>query len=120
CSGYVRVRHTCIYSVLLSDANVDHCGNLPNLVRQGFKGPVYCTPATRALSAVMLGDAAKIQEQDPPYLNRNRDKGDPKVEPLYDGRDVYRTLLQFKAVPYDKPEVIFKGIEQTYVEAGHS
>src|SRR4029077_3564394 len=92
-----------IDAVLLSHAHIDHCGNLPNLVRQGFTGPIYCTPATRALAAVMLGDAAKIQEEDAAYLNRRRSKGEAKVEPLYDGRDVFRTLLKFQAVPYDAP-----------------
>ena len=87
-------------AVLLSHAHIDHCGNLPNLLRQGFAGPVYCTPATRALVAVMLGDAAKIHEEDAAYLNRKRPKGEPRVEPLYGGRDVYRTLLRLKAVPY--------------------
>src|SRR6478736_9224195 len=89
-----------IDAVILSHAHVDHCGNLPNLVRRGFAGPIYCTPATRALAAVMLGDAAKIQEEDAIYLNRKRGKGEPKVEPLYDGRDVYQTLLRFKAINY--------------------
>src|SRR6516225_9262248 len=74
-------------AVLLSHAHIDHCGNLPNLVRQGFKGPIYCTPATRALAAVMLGDAAKVQEEDAEYLNRRRARGEPKIEPLYDGKD---------------------------------
>src|SRR3989454_12846721 len=83
-----------IDAVVLSHAHIDHCGNLPNLVRRGFAGPIYCTPATRALAAVMLGDAAKIQEEDAAYLNRRRPKGEPRVEPLYDGRDVYRTLLR--------------------------
>ncbi len=92
-----------IDAVLLSHAHIDHCGNLPNLVRQGFAGPIYCTPATRALAAVMLGDAAKIQEEDAAYLNRKRVRGEPQVEPLYDGRDVYRTLLRLQAVPYDTP-----------------
>ena len=92
-----------IDAVLLSHAHIDHCGNLPNLVKQGFAGPIYCTPATRALAAVMLGDAAKIHEEDAAYLNRQRDKGEPKIEPLYDGRDVYRTLLRLRAVPYDTP-----------------
>jgi metallo-beta-lactamase family protein len=105
--------------VLLSHAHIDHCGNLPNLVRQGFAGPVYCTPATRALAAVMLGDAAKIHEEDAAYLNRHRDKGEPKVEPLYDGRDVYRTLLRLQAVPYDTPFGIGGGLEVTFVDAGH-
>src|SRR5688500_13465213 len=92
-----------IDAVVLSHAHIDHCGNLPNLVKQGFAGPIYCTPATRALAAVMLGDAAKIQEEDANYLTRKRAKGEPKVEPLYDGRDVYQTLLRLKAINYDIP-----------------
>jgi metallo-beta-lactamase family protein len=106
-------------AVLLSHAHVDHCGNLPNLVKQGFAGPIYCTPATRALAGVMLGDAAKIQEEDAAYLNRHRDKGEPKVEPLYDGRDVYRTLLRLQAVDYDKPAAVGRGLEATFTDAGH-
>src|SRR3954452_10089407 len=108
-----------IDAVVLSHAHIDHCGNLPNLVRQGFSGPIYCTPATRALVAVMLGDAAKIQEEDAAYLNRKRGKGEPKVEPLYDGRDVYRTLLRLRAVPYDTPFAVGRGLEATFVDAGH-
>src|SRR5262245_47751746 len=64
-----------IDAVVLSHAHLDHCGNLPNLVRQGFSGPLICTPATRDLIAVMLADSAKIQEEDAAYLNRHRDKG---------------------------------------------
>src|SRR5262245_41929433 len=59
-----------IHALILSHAHIDHCGNIPNLVRQGFSGPIYCTPATRDLMAVMLGDSAKIQEEDAEYLNR--------------------------------------------------
>src|SRR6476646_2796067 len=73
-----------IDAVLLSHAHIDHCGNLPNLVRQGFAGLVYFTPATRARAAVRRGDAAKIQEEDAAYLNRHRDRGEPPLEPLYD------------------------------------
>jgi metallo-beta-lactamase family protein len=108
-----------IDAVLLSHAHVDHCGNLPNLVKQGFAGPIWCTPATRALAGVMLGDAAKIQEEDAAYFNRHRDKGEPKVEPLYDGRDVYRTLLKIRAVPYDTPTEVGRGLAATFVDAGH-
>src|SRR5436853_982021 len=97
-------------AVLLSHAHIDHCGNLPNLVKQGFAGPVYCTPATRALAGVMLGDAAKIQEEDADYLNRHRAKGEPPVEPLYTARDVFRTLLKFRAVPYDTPAEVGPGL----------
>jgi metallo-beta-lactamase family protein len=108
-----------IDAVVLSHAHIDHCGNLPNLVRQGFAGPIYCTPVTRALAGVMLGDAAKIQEEDAAYLNRRREKGETKVEPLYTGRDVYTTLLKLQAKPYDKPFEVVPGIEAKFVEAGH-
>src|SRR4051794_15960910 len=108
-----------IDAVLLSHAHIDHCGNLPNLVQQGFAGPIYCTPATRALAAVMLGDAAKIHEEDAAYLNRHRDKGEPEVEPLYTGREVYRTLLRLQAVPYDTPFPLVADIEAAFVDAGH-
>jgi metallo-beta-lactamase family protein len=108
-----------IDAVLLSHAHIDHCGNLPNLVNQGFAGPIYCTPATRALAGVMLGDAAKIHEEDAVYLNRHRARGEPAVEPLYDGRHVYRTLLRLQAVPYDTTFAVAPGLEATFTDAGH-
>jgi metallo-beta-lactamase family protein len=108
-----------IDAVVLSHAHIDHCGNLPNLVRQGFAGPIYCTPATRALAGVMLGDAAKIQEEDAAYLNRKRAPGEPEVEPLYDGRHVYRTLLRLKAVAYDTQFAVAPGLEAAFTDAGH-
>ncbi len=108
-----------IDAVVLSHAHVDHCGNLPNLVHRGFAGPIYCTHATRALAAVMLGDAAKIQIEDANYLNRKRTRDEPKVEPLFDGRDVFRTLTKLQAVKYGTPFHVTKGIEATFVDAGH-
>jgi metallo-beta-lactamase family protein len=108
-----------IDAILLSHAHIDHCGNLPNLVRQGFTGPIYCTPATRALAGIMLGDAAKIHEEDAAYLNRKRNRGEPKIEPLYTGRDVFRSLLRFKAVPYDIPFSLGQSVEAKFVDAGH-
>lgn len=108
-----------IDAVILSHAHIDHCGNLPNLVRRGFNGPIYCTPATRALAAVMLGDAVKIQEEDAAYLNQHREKDEPKVEPLYDGRDVYRTLHRLQSVRYGARVKVGKGMEATFVDAGH-
>ncbi|MBM3981231.1 MAG: MBL fold metallo-hydrolase [Planctomycetes bacterium] len=108
-----------IGAVILSHAHVDHCGNLPNLVRRGFAGPIYCTHATRALAAVMLGDAAKIQEEDANYLNRRRAKDEPKVEPIYDARDVFRTLTRLQAVEYGKRFSVGKGIEASFADAGH-
>ncbi|MBY0461162.1 MAG: MBL fold metallo-hydrolase, partial [Gemmataceae bacterium] len=108
-----------IDAVVLSHAHVDHCGNLPNLVRRGYAGPIYCTPATRALCAVMLGDAAKIQEEDANYLNRKRGKDEPKITPLYDSRDVFRTLTKMQAHKYGVPFSVGRGIEVTFADAGH-
>jgi metallo-beta-lactamase family protein len=108
-----------IGAVLLSHAHLDHSGNLPNLIRQGFAGPIYCTPATRALAGVVLGDAAKIHEEDAAELNQRRAPGEPPVEPLYTGRDVYRTLVRLKAIPYDTRFSVGPGLEATFVNAGH-
>ena len=118
-NGEFPFRPRDVDAVLLSHAHIDHCGNLPNLLKQGFAGPIYCTPATRALAAVMLGDSAKIQEEDAAYLNRKRLRGQPKVEPLYDGRDVYRTLRRLEAVPYGKAVAVARGLEASFVDAGH-
>ena len=108
-----------IDAVILSHAHTDHCGNLPNLVRNGFHGPIYCTPATRDLTAVMLGDSAKIQAEDAAYLNRHRGKDELKVQPLYDERDVRRTLCLCHAVPYDRDFEPRRGVQARFVDAGH-
>src|SRR4051794_27383464 len=73
-----------IDAVVLSHAHVDHCGNLPNLVRQGFTGPIYCTPATRDLTAIMLADSARIQAEDAVAASL---LGDGIVRPLYTRHD---------------------------------
>src|SRR5437899_423012 len=70
-------------AVVISHAHIDHCGNLPTLARQGFDGPVYCTPPTRDLLKVMLADSAKIQEEDAAHLNIARNYAEPWVQPLY-------------------------------------
>ncbi len=108
-----------IDAVLLSHAHIDHCGNLPNLVKQGFHGPIYCTPATRDLIAVMLADSAKIQEEDAAHLNKRRDHNEPPIVPLYDVRDVRKTLQLARSVPYESPQDVVKGVTARFVEAGH-
>jgi metallo-beta-lactamase family protein len=71
-----------IRAVLLSHAHIDHSGRLPRLARDGFEGPIYCTPATRDLCAIMLSDSAHIQEEDTFYVNkRRRRKGLDPIEP---------------------------------------
>jgi metallo-beta-lactamase family protein len=106
-------------AVVLSHAHIDHCGNLPHLVREGFDGPIYCTSATRDLMTVMLADSAKIQEEDAAYLNRKRPKGEPKVEPLYERADAHRTARLGYSVPYDRPLDLGRGLQLRLVEAGH-
>jgi metallo-beta-lactamase family protein len=122
--AYERNRHfpfapAMIDAVILSHAHIDHCGNLPNLVRQGFKGPVYCTPATKDLTAIMLADSAKIQEEDADYLNKRRRPGDPRAEPLYRRPDAHRAVGLCQPVPYDRPFDTGLGVELTFVDAGH-
>lgn len=108
-----------IDAVVLSHAHIDHCGNLPNLVRQGFSGPIYCTPATRDLAAVMLADSAKIQEEDAEYLNRKRRPDEEKVEPLYTRKDVMATMRLVEARSYWRLHNIDHEFQLKFVEAGH-
>ncbi len=108
--------------MVLSHAHIDHSGALPRLYRQGYRGPIYCTPATRDLCAAMLEDSAEIQAQDAAYINkkikRNGARMDP-VEPLYDQKDVVGTLELMVSVPYHKPIAVAEGVELTYYDAGH-
>jgi metallo-beta-lactamase family protein len=108
-----------IDAVIISHAHIDHIGNLPNLVNQGYSGPIYCTPATRDLMAVMLEDAAKLQEEDAAYLNKKRPPGEPKIEPLYTRREVIRTMRLVQSAPYHRPATVAHTIETTFLEAGH-
>ncbi|MGL4423882.1 MAG: MBL fold metallo-hydrolase, partial [Gemmataceae bacterium] len=106
-------------AVIVSHAHIDHCGNLPTLVRQGFSGPIYATPATRDLIRVMLRDSAKIQEEDAAHLNIARNYAEPWVQPLYTHSDVEQALRQIVAVPYAREGELGRGIKFTFSEAGH-
>jgi len=111
-----------IDAVVLSHAHIDHSGALPILVKQGYDGPIYTTPATRDLCAVMLEDAAMIQSADARYINKaiERDKVDMEpVEPLYGPEDVVRVLQQMVAVPYHRTLSIANGVHLTFHDAGH-
>lgn len=108
--------------MILSHAHIDHSGALPRLYKQGFRGPIYCTPATRDLCAVMLEDSAQIQAQDAAYINRKIERNgsdmDP-VEPLYEQKDVVGTLELMVNVPYRRPQQIAEGVTLTFYDAGH-
>jgi metallo-beta-lactamase family protein len=108
-----------IDAVILSHAHIDHCGNLPTLVRHGFAGPIFCTPPTRDLLRVMLADSAKIQEEDAAHLNIARNYAEPWVQPLYTHPDVEKALRQVVQVPYGKDVDVTKTCRFRFVEAGH-
>ena len=111
-----------IVAVALSHAHIDHSGALPMLVKNGFRGPIYTTPATRDLATVMLRDAAYIQQQDARHLNKQRDKHNLAVDeavPLYDERDVLATIKMFHSVPYGFRSYLTPQIALTFLDAGH-
>ncbi len=106
-----------VNAVLLSHAHIDHSGNLPNLVRQGFMGPIYATPATIDLANVMLRDSAHIQEDDVAFLRRKKHTN--QLEPIYTLEDVLEVLPLFRPIPYQRPFEPLPGVRVEFVEAGH-
>jgi metallo-beta-lactamase family protein len=106
--------------MVLSHAHIDHSGNIPNLVKSGFKGDIYATFATRDLCGAMLLDSAHIQETDAQYVNKKRARtGEPPIEPLYTQQDATAALHSFHAVGYERQTQIMPGVTLTYLDAGH-
>ncbi len=106
--------------LILSHAHIDHSGNLPNLVRQGFKGTIYATDATVDLCKVMLKDSAHLQEMDIFHVNKIRAvKGEPPFKPIYTLADVEECLGHFSACYYDKSFEVVPGVICTFRDAGH-
>jgi metallo-beta-lactamase family protein len=109
-----------IDAVVLSHAHIDHAGNLPNLVKRGFSGPIYCTPATADLCRIMLMDSAHIQEKDVEFINKKHAKKKlPPVEPLYTSDDTQRTLELLREIRYRTPFAVADGVSAQYFDAGH-
>ncbi len=109
-----------IDAVVLSHAHIDHTGNLPGFVRQGYRGPVFCTRATTDLLSVMLRDSAFIQERDAEFINkRHRRKWLPPVTPLYTRDDVEETLPLLHGFDYGTSFDVTDGITCRFEDAGH-
>lgn len=109
-----------IDAVLVSHAHIDHTGNIPTLVKRGFKGVVYSTEATHSLCEVMLLDSAYIQESDAEYFaKKHSDTAIQPIEPLYTQEDAKLALQQFKGMAYDETFELYPGIKVTFHEAGH-
>jgi metallo-beta-lactamase family protein len=109
-----------ISAVVLSHAHIDHSGRLPRLVRDGFDGPIYCTPATRDLCAIMLPDSAHIQEEDSIYVNKKRArKGLPPIDILYDYKNALAAIRQIQSTSYGRWFQVVPGLLARFNEAGH-
>ena len=105
-----------IDAIVLSHAHIDHAGRLPLLTANGYKGPIYCTPATRDLCGIMLADSAHIQESDARFLSRRKQ---PAAEPLYATRDAVKAVERMIGMPYDTTFDVVPGIRATFTDAGH-
>jgi metallo-beta-lactamase family protein len=109
-----------IDTLVLSHAHIDHSGNIPTLVKNGFTGNIYATPASRDLCSAMLRDSGHIQEYDAQFVNKKRARqGLPPVEPLYTVEDATASLKQFISAGYDRPLSIAPGVTLTFRDAGH-
>ncbi len=106
--------------LVLSHAHIDHCGLIPRLVREGFNGTVYCTPATRDLAEILLMDSAEIQRDDTRFINKKRAKNNlPPFEELYTLDDAREAIALFDGRNYDEWFSITDGVEILFTDAGH-
>ncbi len=123
--SYARNLHlpfdaTGIDAVILSHAHIDHSGNLPNLVKSGYRGPIYTVEASAHLANVMLMDAGHIQESDVEYVNRKRRRnGEEPIEPIYTLEDAGRVAEFFHPLNYDQQFEPVPGVTAHLVDAGH-
>jgi metallo-beta-lactamase family protein len=107
-------------AVILSHAHIDHSGNLPSLVKAGFRGPIYTTQATAHLSNIMLIDSGHIQEADAYFVNKKKIKsGQPPIEPLYTQEDAALVAQYFVGVDLGEEFEAAPGVTGRLVEAGH-
>src|SRR3989338_2666542 len=106
-------------ALVLSHAHIDHSGNIPNLVKKGFRGPIYATHATVDLCDYMLRDSGRIQESDAEFLNkRAARRGEPaNIKPLYTENDAKAALHLFDDQSYVKPFAVTPGVTATFYDA---
>ena len=105
--------------LLLTHAHIDHSGYLPRLVREGFSGPVYCTPATLDLAKLLLMDAAKIQEEDARYANRKGFSKHRPALPLYTSEHAEAAIQLMRPVPYGQWLELGDGVKAQFRNVGH-
>ena len=106
--------------MVLSHAHIDHAGLIPKLVEEGFRGKIWCTPATKELAMVLLEDSAQIQEDDIRYVNKRRKQlNQPLLMPLYTKEQAQASFQYFETVEYDTWTSILEGVELQFTDAGH-
>ncbi|HKT92819.1 MAG TPA: MBL fold metallo-hydrolase [Paraburkholderia sp.] len=106
-------------AVILTHAHIDHCGYLPVLVRNGYRGPVYCTPATADLCAIMLRDSARLQEEDAAFANRHGFSKHHPALALYTLEDAEQALRLIAPRPFDEPVALGEQLTFRLLPAGH-
>ena len=106
-------------AVVLSHAHIDHSGFLPRLHKDGFKGPVYCTSATKDLLKIMLPDSGRLAEEEAAYANKRKSSRHNPALPLYSEEDAERSLKLLQPVKYDTPTELLHGVTLTLTRAGH-
>lgn len=106
--------------MVLSHAHIDHTGLIPKLAKEGFTGKIYCTDATKELTALLLEDSAQIQESDAKYHNKgSKAQGKPMLQPLYTKEDAAACLGLFVSQPYNEWFSVIDGVEAKFTDAGH-
>jgi metallo-beta-lactamase family protein len=106
--------------MILSHAHIDHCGLIPKLIKEGYNGKVYATPATKDLATILMADSAGIQENDLKFVNKTRAaQGKPYVSPLYVMEDAVKAAEHFVVVDYGKWITIDENVQFMYLDAGH-
>jgi metallo-beta-lactamase family protein len=108
-----------ISAVVLTHAHLDHCGYLPRLVADGFRGRIFCTPGTQDLCRIVLPDSGRIQEEDAENANRHSYSKHSPALPLYTEADAFRAISQLQPVGYERPIPVADGVEVEFINAGH-
>lgn len=108
-----------IDAIILTHAHVDHSGYLPKVVKEGFKGPIYCSSGTHDLCRILLPDSAHLQEEDAKFANYSKHSRHNPAKPLYRVADAYQALEHFKTLPQESWEEIFPGLSVKLLRSGH-
>lgn len=108
-----------INSIILTHAHIDHSGYIPRLIKEGFKGKIYCTPATKELCSILLPDAGHLMEEEADFLNRHKATKHAPALPLFTVKDAKESLKYFETVPYQENKILGSDISFVFNYVGH-